>query len=116
LRQAIQEKWITVEDVADRQLINRLMVPNISETDAAVIASALVRQATLLLADDSAVRALAMHEGLPVMGTVGILVHARLEGIIGRLQPVLDQLMAGGFYLDQAGRVYHDALRRVQER
>ncbi|MEO8341950.1 MAG: DUF3368 domain-containing protein [Nitrospirota bacterium] len=37
-------------------------------------------------------------------------------GIIDRLQSVLDQLMASGFYLDPAGRVYQDALRHVQER
>jgi uncharacterized protein len=101
--------------VADSALIDRLTVPNLSKTDAAVIAAALTHNATLLLADDIAVRTLAMREGLTVMGTIGILVHARLEGIIDRLQPVLDQLMAFGFYLDPAGRVYQDALRRVQE-
>jgi predicted nucleic acid-binding protein len=116
LQQAFQQKWITIEEGANSALIDRLTVPNISKTDAAVIAAALVRHATLLLADDIAVRTLAMREGLTVMGTIGILVHARLEGIIDRLEPVLDQLMAFGFYLDPAGRVYQDALRRVQER
>jgi uncharacterized protein len=115
LQQTLQEKWITVEEVADRALVDRLTVPNISKTDATVIAAALVLHATLLLADDIAVRTLAMREGLNVMGTIGILVHARLKGIIDRLQPVLDQLMAFGLYLDQAGRVYQDALRCVQE-
>lgn len=116
LQQALQEKWIAVENVADRALIERLTVPNISKTDATVIAAALLHHATLLLADDIAVRTVAMREGLSVMGTIGILVHARLEGIIDRLQPVLDQLRASGFYLDPAGHVYQDALRRVQER
>lgn len=116
LQQAIQDQWITVREVADRHVIHRLMTPNISETDAVVIAAALVHQATLLLADDTAVRTRAMREGLAVMGTVGILVQARLEGIIDRLEPVLDQLIAFGFYLDPAGRTYQDALRRVQER
>jgi uncharacterized protein len=102
--------------VADSALIDRLRVPNISKTDAAVIAAALAHHATLLLADDIAVRTLAMREGLTVRGTIGILVHARVEGIIDKLEPVLDQLMASGFYLDPAGRVYQDALRRVQER
>lgn len=116
LRQALQDQWITVRQVADRDMIHRLIAPNISETDAVVIAAALVHKATLLLADDSAVRTLAMREGLAVMGTVGILVQARLEGIIDRLQPVLDQLIAFGFYLDPAGRTYQDALLRVKER
>lgn len=80
-----------VEEVADRTLIERLTVPNISKTDVAVSAAALVHHATLLLADDSAVRTLAMREDFTVM-EIGILVHARLEGIIDRLHPVLDQL------------------------
>ena len=63
LQQALQEKWITVEEVADRALIDRLTVPNISKTDATVIATALVHHATLLLADDIAVRTVAMREG-----------------------------------------------------
>lgn len=116
LRQALQDQWITVKQVADRDVIDRLITPSISETDAVVIVAALFHNATLLLTDDIAVRTLAMREGLTVMGTVGILVQARLDGVIARLEPVLDQLIAFGFYLDPAGRVYRDALLRVQER
>ena len=49
------------------------------------------------------------------MGTVEILVQARVEGFVDRLQPLLDQLIAAGFYLDPPGRVYQDALKRVGE-
>ncbi|HSL03420.1 MAG TPA: DUF3368 domain-containing protein [Nitrospiraceae bacterium] len=52
----------------------------------------------------------------PAEGARPLALHARLEGIIDRLQPVLDQLMAFGLYLDPARRVYQEALRRVQER
>jgi predicted nucleic acid-binding protein len=67
------------------------------------------------LADDMVVREAARREGLAVMGTVGILVQARVEGFVDRLQPLLDQLIAAGFYLDPPGRVYQDALKRVGE-
>jgi len=70
----------------------------------------------LLLSDDLVVRELAAREGLLAMGSVGILVRARLEGVIDRLQPLLDQLIANGFYLEPSGRVYQEALRRVGER
>jgi predicted nucleic acid-binding protein len=61
------------------------------------------------------VREAARREGLVVMGTVGILVQARVEGFVDRLQPLLDQLIAVGFYLDPPGHVYQDALKRVGE-
>ena len=116
LREALQDQWISVETTTDFALLQRFIAPNVSETDAAIIAYALTQRATLLLADDIVVRELAMREGFAVMGTVGILVQARLEGLIERLQPLLDQLIDARFYLNPAGRVYHDALKRVGER
>jgi predicted nucleic acid-binding protein len=86
------------------------MAASVSTTDAAVLACAVTHKARLLLADDGLVR-----EGLGVAGTVGLLVRARVEGLVDRLQPLLDRLIAGGFYLDPSGQVYQDALRRVGE-
>lgn len=114
VRQGLQERWLLVDAAADPALVQRFIAANVSETDAAVIASAVMCKATLLLADDRVVREMARREGLAVMGTVGILVQARL-GFVDRLQPLLDRLIATGFYLDPAGRVYQEALRRVGE-
>ncbi|MGH8611760.1 MAG: DUF3368 domain-containing protein [Gammaproteobacteria bacterium] len=115
VRQALQERWLLVDAAADPALVQRFIAANVSETDAAVIACAVMRKATLLLADDMVVREMARREGLAVMGTVGILVQARVQGFVDRLQPLLDRLIATGFYSDPAGRVYQDALRRVGE-
>ena len=59
LRQAVRDGWVAVEPVTDPALVQRLTAPNISETDAAVVACALEKRASLLLADDSGVRELA---------------------------------------------------------
>jgi predicted nucleic acid-binding protein len=115
LRQAVREGWVWVDTVADPAAIQRFVAANVSVTDAAVIAFAVRRKATLLLADDTAVREMARREGLAVMGTVGILVQARLAGFVNRLQPLLDQLIATGFYLEPGGSVYQDALSRAGE-
>jgi uncharacterized protein len=79
--------------------MDRLGAPNLSAADIAVVACALEKRATLILADDSGVRELAEQEGLSTIGSVGILIHARLEGVIPALKPVLDQLVAAGFTL-----------------
>lgn len=115
VREALQDRWLLIDAAADPALVQRFIAANVSETDAAVIACAVRRKATLLLADDRVVREMARREGLAVMGTVGILVQAREEGFVDRFQPLLDQLIVAGFYLDPAGRVYQDALRRVGE-
>ncbi|MGH8603367.1 MAG: response regulator, partial [Gammaproteobacteria bacterium] len=55
MRQALQERWLLVDAAADPALVQRFIAANVSETDAAVIASAIMRKAALLLADDMVV-------------------------------------------------------------
>lgn len=116
VQKGIQDQWIRIVPVPDRTVIQRLAAPNLSEVDSAVLACAIQVSATVVLCDDSAVRRLAEREGLAVVGTVGILTHARMNGWVERLKPVLDQLITEGCYLDPAGRIYQDALARVGER
>jgi len=56
-----------------------------------------------------------MVHGVPVIGSIGILIRARLDGTIVALKPLLDQLIAAGFHLDPQGQVYREALQRVGE-
>jgi len=115
LRQAIKDGWVVVEPVTDPVVVQRLLASNISETDAAVVAYALEKQARLVLSDDAEVRRVAEREGLLVTGSVGILIRARLEGVVRELKPLLDQLVTAGFHLDPQGGVYQDALKRAGE-
>jgi len=48
LRQALSEQWIDVERVVNSTLVQRLTAPNISETDATVVACALEKRASLV--------------------------------------------------------------------
>jgi predicted nucleic acid-binding protein len=82
LRHAVTDGWVVVEPVADPAVGQRLLASNISETDAAVVACALEKHARLVLSDDAEVRGLAGREGLLVTGSVGILIRARLEGVV----------------------------------
>jgi hypothetical protein len=115
LRRAVTDGWVVVEPVADLAVVQRLLASNISETDAAVVACALEKRARLVLSDDAEVRRLAEREGLLVTGSVGILIKARLEGVVRELKPLLDQLVTAGFHLDPQGGVYRDALKKVGE-
>jgi predicted nucleic acid-binding protein len=67
-----------------------------------------------LLMDEAAGRAVAASLGIPVMGTIGILVAAKHSGLIPQLKPVLEQLRnPGGFRLSAA--VFQHALALVGE-
>ncbi|ODS29840.1 MAG: hypothetical protein SCARUB_05058 [Candidatus Scalindua rubra] len=115
LRQAIKDGWVKVESVTDLALVQGLTSDNISETDAAVVACALEKKANIVLADDSGVRELTESEGLSVIGSVGILVYARQNGLIKNLKTLLHDLVTAGFHLDPNGQVYQSALKRVGE-
>jgi predicted nucleic acid-binding protein len=70
---------------------------------------------TLLLMDEAAGRAVAGSLGIPVIGTVGILVASKQRKLIPELKPVLEQLRTpGGFRLSTA--VLEQALALVGER
>jgi predicted nucleic acid-binding protein len=110
---------VQVLEVGDADLLTRVRqaasnVPPVSAVDVMVVALALEQHATLL-ADDQAVRLLAMGHGVPVLGTIGIVLRARLDGVIPAVRPLLDQLIASGFHLDPQGQVYREALQRVGE-
>jgi predicted nucleic acid-binding protein len=89
-------------------------VPPVSTVDVMVVALAIEQHATLLT-DDNAVRMLATAHGVLVIGSIGILIRARLDGVIAALKPLLDQLIAAGFHLDPHGHVYREALQHVGE-
>ena len=110
---------VRVVEITDPSLIEQVRqipsdIPPVSEVDMRVVALAIEQQATLLT-DDNGVRMLAMAHHVPVIGSLGILIRARLDGVIPALQPLLDQLIVAGFHLDPQGQVYREALQRVCE-
>jgi predicted nucleic acid-binding protein len=63
--------------------------------------------------DDRAARNCAHSLGIPVMGTVGMVLIARQRGWISAARPVLENLLAHGLYL--APQLAEAALKRVGE-
>lgn len=63
--------------------------------------------------DDLAVRKCAVSLGLPVRGTLGIVLVAKQRGLIFEARPVIETLLKSGLYLSK--KVLEQALRRVGE-
>lgn len=103
--------WLKIEAPADGALITALkMLVDDGEAEAIALARSLGCE---LILDDRQARAVARNLGLRVVGTIGILIRAKREGIINALKPVLDELERAGFYL--GGELKEEALRLVGE-
>ncbi|MGB3136658.1 MAG: DUF3368 domain-containing protein [Nodosilinea sp.] len=82
--------------------------------EAEAIALFLEDPADALLLDEKSARRVAARLRLPVLGTVGILIWAKQQGLIDSLKEQLDGLIdQGGFRLGQS--IYRRALQRVGE-
>lgn len=81
--------------------------------EAAVLAWCLARPGTLAVLDDQRARTFAEAQGVPVIGTLGIVLRARRQGVIPFARPVLEALVSRGMYLSKP--ILEKALRLVGE-
>ena len=66
-----------------------------------------------LILDDAQARALARELELRMLGTAAVLVEAKSAGLLTRVRPALDGLLAKGFRLDR--KVYDQVLKAAEE-
>jgi len=113
LTAAVADGWITVaKSSSSVQLPADRPTLHSGESEAIVLAAS--HAGTLVLMDEAAGRAVAQSLGVPVTGTVGVLIAAKRSGLIGQLKPLLEQLRnPGGFRLSAA--VFQHALALVGE-
>lgn len=93
------QTWIEVLE-ADRQVVAPLLIM-VGLGEAEAIALAQREPSAILLLDDLRARKLAARLGLRRMGTVAVLGLAKREGMIPKLKPALDALVANGIYIRQ---------------
>jgi hypothetical protein len=81
------------------------------EAEAIVLAGEL--QADVVILDDATARRVAEAEGRTVVGLLGLLLHAKLRGLVGAVRPSLDDMVAAGFFLDDS--LYRSILGQAGE-
>lgn len=87
--------WITVEEAADKKLVN-LLRTELDKGEAEAIALAHELKAKVVLLDERDARSAALKLGIRVLGTVGILVWSKRAGLIASLHNELDLLQSKG--------------------
>jgi uncharacterized protein len=65
---------------------------------------ALELRAELVIMDDRPARRLALGLGVPVVGTVGILLRAKAVGLVASVRPLIEKLLEVGFHPSPAIR------------
>ena len=110
--QAIEHaKWLTViEDIPVPRIIQSW---DLGQGESAVLAWAHANQPTVAIIDDLAARRCAVAIGIPVRGTLGLILSAKQQGLIQAARPVLERMVQTGMYLSD--RLLNEALALVGE-
>lgn len=104
-------EWIQVKDPAAGPALR--LVVDMGPGESAVLALALETHDVIAVLDDALARATAEHLGLPVVGTLGILVQAKKRGLVPAVRPLLDRLEALRFRV--SARTRESILKRAGE-
>lgn len=97
-------KWIHSSEgqqhvIADSPAPQEILAWDLGKGETAVISCALARPLHFAILDDLAARTCAQIFGLRVLGTVGILLRAKNQGIVASVKPELQNLVDAGSLL-----------------
>lgn len=106
-----QTPWLLVEDALPIPRI--IQAWDLGEGESSVLAWAYVHPGTEAILDDLAARRCAATLGIPVRGTLGLVLTAKRRGLIPAARVVLEQLRQSGMYLSDS--IMNRALTFVDE-
>lgn len=107
-------RWIKRRIVANAGAVAQLMLAHkLERGECETLALAAEMNADLILLDEKPARKVAAQQGFAVIGSLGVLLLAKSNGVIGAVKPTLDALLKAGMRLDP--NLYTEILRRAGE-
>jgi predicted nucleic acid-binding protein len=85
--------WLSI--VADVP-IDPTLPPKLGAGEAATLSLALAHNASAVLLDEAHGRRVARQRGLPIVGTLSVLLAAKLAGIVPAVGPIMDEMIRQG--------------------
>lgn len=105
-------EWIHVKEI-NNMAQKQIFKTQLHEGEVEVMILGQELSADLLLIDDHLARKYAKYLGFNVVGTVGILLLAKAEGLEHEVKPLIDKLIANGIYI--SSRLYADVMKTANE-
>ncbi len=96
----LQTEWLRV--VPTPPIPVSVQAWNLDAGETAVLALASIQPDSRAILDDLAARRCARALHLPLIGTLGLMLVAKEQGMISAVQPVLDTLRQSGMYVSSA--------------
>lgn len=105
-------EWVSIVEVKDKskQLLLELQI---DKGESSAIALALEMPGSTIILDDYKARKAAQQLGLTYIGTIGIIVKAKLKGIVPSIKPVLNKIKQTDFRL--SSELEAEALKLANE-
>ena len=94
-----QARWLVTRSVQNFSLVKQL-TKRLGKGEAEAIVLAKEIPGSVVVIDDALGRKTALEQGVPVVGLLGLFVHAKELRIIPGIHSLLLQIQQAGFYLD----------------
>ena len=103
----------SVLQVANLPVPERIRLWDLGAGESQVLSHGLQRQGAEVVLDDLAARRCARSLGLPMIGTLGVVILCRHRGVISAARPIIERLLEAGLRLKPA--LMEGALAKVGE-
>ncbi len=90
--------WVEIKTVSDK-LKQQILEIQIDKGESSAIALALEIPDSTIVLDDYKARLIAKKLGISVTGTIGVIIKAKLKGIIPSIKPILEKIKNTDFRL-----------------
>lgn len=107
-----RSRWIKVKKVRAQADV-KLLLPSLDKGEAEVIILSKELGAGLVVIDELTARKVAIMMGLPVIGSVGLLLYAKKTGLIKEVKPHLDEMVRQGIRYKHS--FYRAVLKSIDE-
>lgn len=94
-------EWIRVENIKN-QMAKTMYKTQLHDGEVEVMILSKEIAADIVIIDDANAKKHAKYLGLPVTGTLGVLIKAKREGHINELKPILHQMAENGIYISKS--------------
>lgn len=88
--------WIAIKQPADKKY-QSIIEASVDKGEASAIALAVELDDCLLIIDDLKGRKFANQIGLTIIGTIGVIVDAKLAGVVPSVKPILKKIRSTNF-------------------